>query len=75
VVGRKKASTPFGGYSKTLRDWSGSWTYEDLNIFIAGPTLTTPGVDMDVRGAPDEADRLNVIAYLRTLSDSPVPLP
>jgi cytochrome c len=30
---------------------------------------------MDVRGAPDEADRLNVIAYLRTLSDSPVPLP
>lgn len=75
VVGRKKASTPFGGYSKTLRGWSGSWTYEDLNIFIAGPTLTTPGVDMDVGGAPDEADRLNVIAYLRTLSDSPVPLP
>jgi hypothetical protein len=27
------------------------------------------------RGAPDEADRLNVIAYLRTLADAPVPLP
>ncbi|PDS74609.1 ankyrin repeat domain-containing protein [Rhizobium sp. L43] len=75
VVGHDKASTKFGGYSKTLLDWPGSWTYEDLNIFIAGPTLTTPGVNMDVRGAPDEADRLNVIAYLRTLSDAPAPLP
>lgn len=75
VVGRDKASTKFGGYSKTLLGWGGSWTYEDLNIFIAGPTLTTPGVNMDVRGAPDENDRLNVIAYLRTLGDSPSPLP
>ncbi|EJZ18012.1 ankyrin repeat domain-containing protein [Rhizobium sp. Pop5] len=75
VVGRDKASTKFGGYSKTLMAWDGAWTYEDLNIFIAGPTLTTPGVNMDVRGAPDETDRLNVIAYLRTLSDAPAPLP
>ncbi len=75
VVGRKKASTKFGGYSRTLSAWGGFWTYEDLNIFIAGPTLTTPGVNMEVRGAPDEADRLDVIAYLRSLSDAPVPLP
>jgi len=73
--GRDKASTKFDGYSQTLLAWDGSWTYEDLNIFLAGPTLTTPGVNMDVRGAPDETDRLNVIAYLRTLTDSPVPLP
>ena len=75
VVGRDKASTSFDRYSQTLMAWEGAWTYEDLNIFLAGPTLTTPGVNMDVRGAPDEADRLNVIAYLRTLADSPVPLP
>ncbi|OWV61283.1 hypothetical protein ATY75_12645 [Rhizobium sp. N122] len=75
VVGRDKASTKFDGYSKTLSAWEGSWTYEDLNIFLAGPTLTTPGVDMEIRGAPEEADRLDVIAYLRTLADTPVPLP
>jgi cytochrome c2 len=75
VIGRDKASTKFDGYSQTLLAWEGSWTYEDLNVFLAGPTLTTPGVNMDVRGAPDETDRLNVIAYLRTLADSPVPLP
>lgn len=75
VVGRDKASTKFDGHSKTLLAWGGTWTYEDLNTFLAGPTLTTPGVNMDVRGTPDEADRLNVIAYLRTLADAPVPLP
>jgi cytochrome c len=75
VVGRNKASTEFDRYSQILLAWEGSWTYEDLNIFLAWPTLTTPGVNMDVRGAPDETDRLNVIAYLRTLADSPVPLP
>lgn len=75
IVGRDKASAKFERYSKTLMAWDGAWTYEDLNIFLAGPTLTTPGVNMDVRGAPEESDRLNVIAYLRTLSDSPVPLP
>ena len=75
VVGRKKASTKFEGYSQTLLAWGGSWTYEDLNIFLAGPTLSTPGVNMEVRGAPDETDRLNLLAYLRTLGDTPVALP
>lgn len=75
VVGRKKASTDYDRYSKILMAWDGSWTYEDLNIFLAGPTLTTPGVNMDVRGAPDETDRVNVIAYLRTLADTAAPLP
>lgn len=75
VVGRDKASTKFEGYSATLLAWEGAWTYEDLSIFLAGPTLTTPGVNMEVRGAPEEADRLNLLVYLGTLSDKPVPLP
>jgi len=61
--------------NNSLLAWEGTWTFEDLNIFLAGPTLTTPGVNMEIRGAPDETDRLKVIAYLRTLSDAPVPLP
>ena len=75
VIGHPKASAKFGRYSKTLMAWGGTWTYEDLNLFLAGPTLTTPGTSMDVRGLPDEGDRLNVIAYLRTLADTPFPLP
>jgi cytochrome c len=75
VVGRDKASLPFNGYSKTLRALDGVWTYEDLNTFLSGPAVTTPGVNMQVEGAPDEAVRVNLIAYLRTLSDEPLPLP
>ena len=75
VVGRDKASVPEFKYSKTLRDWEGAWTYEDLNTYLYGPVLTTPGVLMETPGVPDETERVNLIAYLRTLSDKPIPLP
>ena len=75
VVGRDKASLDYNGYSKTLQALKGVWTYEDLNIFLSGPAVTTPGVYMQVLGVVNEADRVNLIAYLRTLSDTPVPLP
>ena len=75
VVGRDKASLDYRGYSKTLRGLDGVWTYEDLNVFLSGPTVSTPGVNMQLQGAPNEADRVNLIAYLRTLSNEPVPLP
>lgn len=76
VVGRDKASvSEFAKYSETLRDWTGAWTYEDLNTFLYGPVLTTPGVRMETPGVLDETERVNLIAYLRTLSDEPYPLP
>ncbi len=75
VVGRDKASLMEAGYSDALRAWEGVWTYEDLNIFLSGPMVTTPGVIMESPGVEDEAERVNLIAYLRVLSDSPMPLP
>lgn len=75
VVGRDKASVSAPKYSKTLQAWEGVWTYEDLNIYLYGPTLTTPGVLMEIPGFADETERVNLIGYLRTLSDSPMPLP
>ena len=75
VVGRDKASMANMRYSEALLDWEGVWTFEDLNRFLLGPMLTTPGVYMEMPGVPDETERTDVIAYLRTLSDSPIPLP
>lgn len=51
------------------------WTFEDLNRFLLEPMATTPGVAMETPGVPDETERVNLIAYLRTLSDKPAPLP
>lgn len=75
VVGREKASMTDAPYSKVLRDWGGVWTYEDLNTYLYGPTLTKPGGLMEVPSIPDDNMRADLIAYLRTLSDAPIPLP
>ena len=75
VVGREKASMEEFPYSKVLRDRGGVWTYEDLNTYLYGPTLTMPGGLMEVPSIPDENTRADLIAYLRTLSDKPTPLP
>ena len=75
IAGRAKASYTDFVYSDALRAWEGVWTYEDLNTLIFAPMATTPGVAMDIPGVPDEAERANLIAYLRSLSDTPMPLP
>ena len=53
----------------------GTWTYEDLNNWLYGFAASYPGVLMEIPGIVDETERANMIAYLRTLSDNPVPLP
>ena len=75
VVGREKASMKQFPFSKVLRDWGGVWNYEDLNTYLYGPTLTKPGGLMEVPSIPDDNTRTDLIAYLRTLSDKPIPLP
>jgi cytochrome c len=75
VVGRDKASAPAPKYSKTLQAWEGVWTYDDLSTYLYGPTLTTPGVLMETPGVTEETERVDLIAYLRTLSATPQPLP
>ena len=75
VVGRDKASLATVRYSDTLLNWEGVWTFEDLNTFLLEPMATTPGVYMETSGVPDETERGDLIAYLRTLSSNPIPLP
>ena len=75
LVGRQKASMQNFSYSEALKNWGASWSYEDLNAFIWGPAIAAPGVRMKFAGIEDEAERVNLIAYLRTQSDKPEPLP
>lgn len=75
VVGRDVASEEGVAYSAALSAVEGEWTYDALNTYLAAPMLAVPGVAMEIPGIPDVSDRANVIAYLRTLSDDPVPLP
>ncbi|MGI9395342.1 MAG: ankyrin repeat domain-containing protein [Boseongicola sp.] len=75
VVNREIGSITDFEYSEALRNTEGIWDYERLNRFIARPTEVIPGNGMDFAGVADPSKRSNLIAYLRTLSHAPVPLP
>lgn len=76
VLGRDFASVDdFGGYSDGLKGKEGAWSYEDLAGFLHSPRTWLPGTRMVFNGISDEATLADVIAYIRTLSDSPPPLP
>ncbi|MER8465354.1 ankyrin repeat domain-containing protein [Mesorhizobium sp. M1409] len=75
VVGRPKASQSDVPYSSAIKEAGGTWTFEDLNSFISNPAFALPGTDMIFPGLRDEKQRADLIAYLRTLSDTPMPLP
>ncbi len=79
VVGRPKASEPGFTYSEAMKTFAGkdpkNWTYEEINEFIANPKARVPGTKMTFVGLKKTEQRADVIAYLRTQSDSPQPLP
>ena len=62
-------------FSAAMKAKGGKWTYDDLNKFIANPKAFVPGTAMGFAGISKDSERADVIAYLRTLADTPVPLP
>jgi cytochrome c len=75
VVGRPKASEPGFNYSAAMKAKGGEWTYEDLNHFLTNPKAFVPGTAMSFAGLSRDNVRADVIDYLHTLSDNPLPLP
>lgn len=75
VVERKKGGHEGYDYSAAMKGKGGSWTYADLDEFLTSPKAYVKGTKMGFAGIANPAERANVIAYLRTLSDSPKPLP
>ncbi|KZD22008.1 c-type cytochrome [Tardiphaga sp. 1201_B9_N1_1] len=71
-VGEGKAGFNF---SAGMKAKGGTWTFEELNKFIANPKGTVPGTAMGFAGIQKDSERADVIAYLATLADKPVPLP
>jgi cytochrome c2 len=77
VIGRKIASVEGFNYTDALKahQKDGVWTYELLDPWLTNPQAFAPGTAMAFPGIPDAKKRANVIAFLRTKSDSPPPLP
>ena len=77
VVGRPIASHEGFSYSSALQAFGAgkTWTYEELNGFLWNPKKHVKGTAMGFAGLKKTQDRADIIAYLRTLADNPVPLP
>ena len=75
VVGDHKGEGRGFNFSAAMKAKGGTWTDQDLSQFIANPKGFVPGTAMGFAGIPKDSERADVIAYLRTLADSPVPLP
>ena len=75
VVGRPVASHEGFNYSAGMKAHGGNWTYEALDAFVHNPKQATPGTIMAFAGLATAQGRADLLAYLRTLSDSPVALP
>jgi cytochrome c len=78
VVGRVIGSHEGFAYSAAMEEHKAkgdTWTYENLNAFLTSPKGFMPGTKMAFAGIKDPVERANLLAYLQTLSASPVPFP
>ena len=75
IVNADKAAVDGFGYSTALAEMDGNWDYQALNGFLYKPKAYLAGTKMNFAGLKKPQERANVIAYLRSLADSPAALP
>lgn len=78
VVSRQKAHIAGFKYSAGMAERGGkseTWSFVDLDKFIENPKAFQAGTAMAFAGIKNPDQRAAVIAYLRSLADSPVALP
>lgn len=74
VVGRPVAGHEGFNYTAALKAAGGEWSFDRLSSYLENSQAYIPGTAM-VQRFPKAEQRAEIIAYLRTLSDSPVALP
>ena len=75
VVGRARASVASFSYSSAMAANHDPWTYDKLFQFWKSPGTYVPGTKMSFAGLKSADDRVNLLAYMRLQSDSPLPIP
>jgi len=73
IVNAPKASIEGYSYSNGLSSLGGSWTVQDLNMWLKSPKKYAPGNKMSFAGLRKAKDRANMVAFLNSISDKPIP--
>ena len=63
-------------YSSKLTEFAegNTWTFENLDLFLEKPGNLIAGTSMSFAGLRKPEDRANMIEYLRSLAENPVPI-
>jgi len=72
IVGAPVAARKGFRYSKAMARFGGRWTAERLDVYLTKPRALVKGTSMSFAGLKRERDRVDVIAFLNGMSDSPV---
>lgn len=77
LVGSHFAHSEGYSYSAAISELKDKkkWGFQELSDFLAAPKKYIAGNKMSFAGIANPQDRANLIAYLNTLSDKPLPLP
>ena len=74
ILGKAKAEAAGFNYSDALKGLGGVWSVEDMNLWLKSPKKYAPGNSMAFVGLRKDKDRANLLAYLNSMSDSPIEL-
>lgn len=78
VVENTKGAHAGFGYSAALKERGAKgekWGFEELDGFLLNPKGYIKGTSMAFAGVANAKERADIVAYLRSLADTPVPLP
>ena len=75
IVGEPRGEGRGFNFSAAMKAKGGTWTFDDLNKFIASPKSFVPGTAMGFAGVSKDSERADIIAYLNSNSDKPEPIP
>ncbi|MCY3878677.1 MAG: cytochrome c family protein [Rhodobacteraceae bacterium] len=69
ILGRQAGAVEDFNYSKALNNFGGVWDVQNIFDYVADPKKFLPGTKMSFAGLKKQADKLNVIAYLKSLAE------
>ncbi len=75
VLGKPHGHAAGFAYSDALKGVPGNWDWDGMSAWLKSPKAYAPGTKMTFAGLSKPEDRANLIAFLNSRSDSPLPLP
>lgn len=78
-LGRPVAAIDGYAYSSAMVEYaqggSVAWDYQNMYDYLESPRTYISGTAMGFAGLRNQEDRINLLAYMREQSDSPLPVP